>query len=240
MLEVKNLSLPPILEPIHLQFKSGTIHTLLGPNGAGKSTLLRLLCGILPSTSGVVFWKKLDLLKMKRKKISSIISLVPQNPQPSFPYTVWQIVEMGMYSQQEKYKQSVLEALSQVSITHLKDRLVTTLSGGERQRVYIARALVTEAPVLLLDEPTANLDISHQLKIWHLLESLASQGKLIIVAHHCLKTAEQFSSSVILLNKGRCLGHGPFQDVITHALLQDVFGVKNLSGSYSLNDSLFF
>ena len=117
------------------------------------------------------------------------------------------------------------EALRQVDAWHLRDRTLSRLSGGERQRVYIARALTTEAPILLLDEPTSDLDLRHQLEIWHLLRALATEKKLVIAAVHDLSAAQRFCDQLVVLNHGRCHSTGDYREIITPKVLRDVFGV---------------
>jgi iron complex transport system ATP-binding protein len=117
------------------------------------------------------------------------------------------------------------EALHQVNAWHLRHQLISQLSGGERQRVYIARALATQAPILLLDEPTSYLDLRHQLEIWQLLRKLVKRGKVIIVAVHDLLAARRYCDQLLILNQGRCQATGTYKEVMTPTLLQEIFGV---------------
>lgn len=225
-----------LLKDINLEFQSGYLHGILGPNGSGKSTLLKTLSGIWKPTSGQVLWNGEDLLCKDRKEISRILSVVPQNPQPNFDFLVEDIVAMGRYPYHSHYwkaveDQHVYKALTLVDAWHLRRRQVNQLSQGERQRVYIARALVTESPILLLDEPTASLDIQHQIEIWQLLERLVQQDKVIIVTTHDLSIAERYCQKVAVLNRGKCIGNGSFSSFITPTLLQEVFGVIECSSS---------
>lgn len=227
----------PLLEDISMQFKPGRLYALLGPNGSGKTTFLKILSGLLTSTHGHVYWGDTNLLQLPRLKISQILSLVPQNPVVYFDFSVYQMTAMGRYARQESQShfslypidsasQDVIEkALRQVDVWHLKDRPISMLSGGERQRVYIARALATEAPILLLDEPTSDLDLRHQLEVWHHLKTLVSGEKLVIAALHDLYVARRYCDEIVLLSHGRCVGHGRYDDVMTEDMLQGVFGV---------------
>lgn len=220
-----------LLKNISLEFSGGSLHAILGPNGSGKSTLLKLLAGIWKLTSGTVSWNGLPLLSRKRQEISRVISLVPQNPQPSFDFIVEDLVAMGRYPYNTLYWHAkeeplIQEALKSLDVWHLKHRKVNQLSFGERQRVYIARALVTESPILLLDEPTAGLDIRHQLEIWSLLKQLVTQGKIVAVTTHDLSTAERYCDRVAVLHQGQCVGIGKFSTLITDELLLEVFGIN--------------
>jgi ABC-type cobalamin/Fe3+-siderophores transport system ATPase subunit len=221
----------PLLQDISVEFFPGCMHAILGPNGSGKSTLLMALAGIRKLSAGSVFWGDQSLFSLKRQEISRIISLVPQHPQPSFDFLVEDIVAMGRYAHTMQYWQAkdtplVQHALTCVDAWHLRHRKVTQLSYGERQRVYIARALVTESPILLLDEPTASLDIRHQLEIWELLQILVANGKIVIITTHDFTIAERYCRQVVVLNHGRCVGKGPFSSLMTPQLIQEVFGIS--------------
>lgn len=231
----------PLITDISLNFEPGLFYAVLGPNGSGKSTLLKTLARILMPSSGQLFWKNKNLLNLSRKEISQIISLVPQNPQFYFDFTVYQMTLMGRYSLgtsgqnvlDGERSQSIEEALRQVDAWHLRDRPISILSGGEKQRVYIARAIVSQAPILLLDEPTSNLDLRHQLEIWQHLRILVKKGKLVIAALHDIAAVERFCDEVIVLNQGRCHISGNSANVLTPTLLQEIFGVmKNKENGY--------
>lgn len=218
-----------LLNKMDLEFDGGILHGILGPNGAGKSSLLKTLAGIWKA-SGNVYWNDESLLEKDRKEISRLISLVPQNPQVTFDFLVEDVVAMGRYSHQKRYwspseTNIIHDALHTVDAWHLRHRLINQISQGERQRVYIARALATESPILLLDEPTASLDIQHQLQVWLLLQKLVKNGKIVIVTTHDLSTAKRYCQQVVILNEGHCLGQGAFETQITPYLLKTVFGV---------------
>ncbi len=215
-----------LLDGISLPFAAGKITGILGPNGAGKSTLLKTLAGIWRPTEGTVLWQEQDLLSRDRTAISQVISLVPQSPSSYFDYTVREIVAMGRYAHGGGSTPLIDNALRQVDAYHLQQRKISEISAGERQRVYIGRALTTEAPILLLDEPTANLDIRHQREIWHILRALATQGKVIIVSLHDFIAAEKYCDEIAVIHAGRCAGHGQYRTVMTPSLLQDVFSIS--------------
>lgn len=220
-----------LLREVSLRFDGGFLHGILGPNGSGKSTLLKNLAGIWRPTSGSILWNGAPLLCQSRQAISQTISFVPQQPQLSFDFLVEEVVAMGRYPYQSAYwnakeDKPVIEALHLVDVWNLRHRHVNQLSQGEKQRVYIARALATEAPVLLLDEPTACLDIRHQLEIWDLLHRLVEKGKIVVISTHDLLLAEQHCDRIAVLNQGTCVGEGSFSSLVTPLLLQEVFGVN--------------
>jgi iron complex transport system ATP-binding protein len=218
-----------LIQNLSAIFETGRLYGILGPNGSGKSTLLKTLAGIWEPTTGQVLWNERSLLQQPRAEISKVISLVPQSPSLHFDFTAYEIVAMGRYpyggfSQQDPIL--IQQALEQVNAWHLRNALLSQLSGGERQRIYIARTLVTEATVILLDEPTAYLDLKHQLQIWELLHQLIDQGKIVIVAIHDLWTAQHYCHEVLVLQQGTCVKKGKYEDIMTSSLLQTVFGVK--------------
>lgn len=236
MLKVNSLSFKIwdkfLIEDISLEFLPGQIHGLLGPNGSGKTTLLKVIAGIWKATSGTVLWNDANLLALDRRMISCILSLVPQNPQVHFDFSVREVVEMGTYPRSDLNVQKKIEitdwALELVDMQHLQDRCALRISHGERQRMYIARSLVTQSPILMLDEPTSNLDIRHQLEIWELLRRLSKENKLIIVANHDLSTAENYCDQITVLNHGHCVTTGSFSTIMTPDLLLNIFGVASL------------
>lgn len=238
MLEVTNLNFESVqrtlINNISLKLKPGHIHGIIGPNGSGKTTLLKILAGIWKPSSGHVLWNKQDLLALDRLSLSRTVSLVPQNAQVHFDFTVYEIVKMGIYPleplKKEDSARRIRTALERVDAWHLRDRYATFISNGERQRMYIARSLVTETPLLLLDEPTSNLDIRHQLEIWELLKKLAADGKLILIANHDLDTTERFCDQVIVMNQGCCVRNGFYHEVVGAEILRSVFGVEESGG----------
>lgn len=217
-----------LIKDISLSFQRGYLYGILGPNGSGKSTLLKTMSRIWTPTKGKIDWQGQDLLKFSRKAMSQTLSLVPQNPQLYFDFDVYNMVAMGRYPygcRTLEAQNHIEKALHQVNAWHLRNRLFSELSGGERQRVYIARALVTQAPILLLDEPTSHLDLRHQLEIWHLLRILLKENKLIITVVHDLLAAQRFCDQLIILNHGQCQAVGSYDQVMTPKILQQIFGI---------------
>jgi ABC-type cobalamin/Fe3+-siderophores transport system ATPase subunit len=222
-----------ILKQISHSFNTGMIYSILGPNGSGKTTFLKVLAGLIKPAFGTVSWKGQNMASLSRKEKSLIITLVPQSPELHFDFSVEQLVLMGRYVHKDQHKRNkVAPFLALVNALHLRHRLVKTLSSGERQRVYIARSLMTDAPVMLFDEPTACLDIKHQLEIWQLLSDLKSLGKIIIVANHDLSIAKEISDEILTLQAGILIESNIAAKALSATILEKVFGVRELNGRY--------
>ncbi len=224
---------------VFLVFEPGFLYGILPTNGSGKSTLLKTLSRTWAPTRGHLSWQGKNLLHFSRLEMSRTISLVPQNPALYFDFSVYDMVAMGRYphgSRSLEAQNIIEEMLMQVDVWHLRNQCLSQLSGGERQRVYIARALATQAPILLLDEPTSHLDLRHQLEIWQLLCGLARKGKLVIAAVHDLSAAQRYCDRLAILHQGRCQATGPYESVMHPQLLQSVFGIRTCleSGSFEL------
>jgi len=223
MLKVKDLCYRNLLHRISLSFSPGTITGILGPNGSGKTTFLKTLKHIWRPTSGTVLWEQRPVVNH-----SDVMSLVPQNPLVTFGFRVDEFLTMGCYPSPVA-KESVLnQTIQLMELDVLRKRPITELSGGERQRAYLGRSLMSNAPVVLLDEPFVNLDIHHRQKIWNILKALASEGKTIVITTHDLLVAEKLCNQVAVFSKGICVGTGPYDDVVTEKLLSDVFGITTL------------
>lgn len=239
MLEVRQLGVEVrgkhLIRSVSALFSPGTVHGLLGPNGSGKTTLLKTIAGIWPEFSGEIFWNNKNLFQMDRAAVSKIIAYVPQNPSIAFDYTVEEIIEMGRYPQGNRIslkeeRDKLEEILYLTELCELRHQPIMRISGGERQRTYFARALAAESEVILLDEPTANLDLKHQFKIWKLLETLAAQkNKTLIIATHDLASARQYCHCVSVMDRGECAATGRFETIMVDPFLQKVFGISNLS-----------
>src|SRR5262245_1103527 len=193
-----------LIKDICVQFYPGKIYGIIVPNGSGKTTLLKTVAGIRKPTMGSVLWQGRDLLSQSRQAISRTITMVPQNLQPTFDFTVEEFVAMGRYAHgRDGFNKGLIDkALHYVDAEAFRKHPVNQLSQGERQRVYIARSLVTEAPVMLLDEPVAHLDIRHQRDIWMLMKQLATQGKTIVVTNHDLMYTKQYCEYLYLFHEG--------------------------------------
>ncbi|HEX2312280.1 MAG TPA: ABC transporter ATP-binding protein [Thermomonospora sp.] len=223
-----------ILTGIDLTVTSGELVSLVGVNGSGKSTLLRLLAGLLTPSRGVVELDGRPLGELSRRRIARRVAVLHQTLPPVPGLTVRQLVEQGRFP-----SQGVLgmlrapgsgpetdEALELTGVAHLADRVLDTLSGGERQRARLALAVAQRADVLLLDEPTAHLDVRHQLEVLTLVRELrAARGLTVVTVLHELDHAARFTDRVVALHDGVVHADGPPAEVITPDLLAEVFGV---------------
>ena len=214
------------LGPFSLSFPPGKISALFGPNGSGKTTLMKLLCRLLKPHSGEITWKEDNLSHYNRLRLSQTITFVPQNTQLAFDFTVQEFVAMGRYCHGSRLPALVDANLKDVEAYDLRHQLMTQLSQGEKQRIYIARALTTEAPILVFDEPTAHLDLQHQLLLWDLMKRLCGQGKTLIISNHDLRTTWHNCDNAIILKEGKCLASGKCSKILTASLLQEIFGFK--------------
>ena len=182
-----------------------------------------------------------DCKTMARRHLSSLVSLVPQNPKVNFPISVYDLVLMGRYPHLKRFqalsnhdREVVERALQATNTAHLRERSLTELSGGEAQLVLIARALATEASLILLDEPTASLDIGNSLAIMELLLELKNQGKTILTSVHDLNQARRFCDTITILEDGKIYYYGPAEKAFTATALEEVFRVSIAKSSGSL------
>jgi len=227
-----------------LSLRAGEITAILGPNGAGKSTLLRALNGQIPKSSGVILLDGKPLERHNRSSISRRIAVVAQEAELRFPVTVLEFVLGGRFAwaahsgwgwETEHDLQVADAVLLETELGDLSSRLMNELSGGERQRALMARALATEAPVLLLDEPTANLDLSHQATLLKLVRSRCDQhGASAVVVTHDINLAAQFADNIILMKLGKAAHSGKPKDVLKAEVLEEVFEVRVLVDTHPI------
>lgn len=211
--------------------RSGGITAILGPNGAGKSTFAKLLLGLLTPTGGTVRYRDTITTAWPRQAMAREVGFVPQGEESVFPLTVREVVEMGRYphlglwrTEDANDRRYIAEALHEVEAADLAERRFETLSGGERQRVRIARALAQHGTALVLDEPTAGLDIRHEVELFALLRRLAADGHTIVLVTHNLGLAARLVDEVLLFADGRLASQGPPSTVLTSATLSAVYG----------------
>lgn len=217
-----------VLNDINLELHAGSLVGLIGPNGAGKTTLLRLLMAMAKPCAGNVFINKFPIQKFKRRDLARLITLVPQDSQINQAFSVQEIVAMGRNPWLGRFQPPgdsdlalMHAAMTETDTQIFATRPINTLSGGERQRVLIARAIVQQTPIILLDEATANLDICHQLEVLELARQLARKGHLVIAAIHDLNMAARFCDRLLLVAEQRLCADGPPANVITaHHLLR--------------------
>jgi len=222
------------LDKINVQIEKDDFLSILGPNGSGKSTLIKLITGYLKPNSGEIILDGKNLNQYKPKDLAKKIAYVPQIPNTIYPFSVYEIVAMGRYPhlgisgfENEKDKEKIFEVVKLLELEHILEKGINEISGGETQRAFIARALVQEPQILLLDEPNAHLDIKHQLSIFNLLKKLNDQnGLTIITVMHDLNLAKYYSNRVLMLKEGKVFLLGTPDDVITKENILDVFDVN--------------
>jgi iron complex transport system ATP-binding protein len=225
---------PAVLRAVSVRVPRRGLIGVLGPNGSGKTTLLRLLGGLLRPSDGRVTLDGIDLQAIGRPTIARRIAMVPQETQLAFEYTVLEMAMMGRYPHLGAFEiegpadlEIARNALRATGTLHLESRLFTTLSGGEKQRVIIAGALAQNPDILLLDEPTASLDLAYQLQIRLILHKLNADRQLtIVVSTHDLNLAASLCRDVVLLDRGRVLAAGATASMLDAALIQTLYGVE--------------
>ena len=226
------------LDHLSFQVDVGEVLGIVGPNGSGKSSLLKVLSGLLSIGEGDVRLGGLSLGKRSQTDIARLLAVVPQEYAQVFPFTVAETVLMGRFPHRTARWWSMgigdetandlacaHQAMVDTDVLSLADRLVSDLSGGERQRVMIARALAQEPKVLLLDEPTAFLDINHQIEICSLVSRLKTErGLTVVLVSHDLNIASQYCDRVLMLKEGRLYRIGPPEETICRDVLRMVYG----------------
>ncbi|KAB1194666.1 ATP-binding cassette domain-containing protein [Haloferax sp. MBLA0076] len=224
----------------------GTFVGLIGPNGAGKTTLLRTLNGALTPDSGTVRVGGEDIHAVSSKAASRLVATVPQTTSVTFDFPVREVVRMGRTPHRGRFdgwseadEEAVEAAMRRTSVESLADRPVTEISGGERQRVLIARALAQETPVLLLDEPTASLDINHQVRTLELVDELVGDGTTAIAAIHDLNLAAHYCDALILVADGRILSAGDPTTVLSESNLRDAFDAEAVVSRHPVTGSVY-
>lgn len=223
---------------VTLSLKPGEITAIIGPNGAGKSTLLKSLNGQVRPSSGTILLDGQPLERLNRRTISRRIAVVAQEAELRFPVTVLEFVLGGRFAWatnagwgwETAHDLQIADAvLRETELNELSGRLMNELSGGERQRALMARALATEAPILLLDEPTANLDLSHQATLIALVRNRCDRNEAAaLVITHDINLAAQFADNLILMKQGHAVHTGTPEQVLQPPILQDVFEVTVL------------
>ncbi|MCA1579454.1 MAG: ABC transporter ATP-binding protein [Acidobacteria bacterium] len=232
---------------VSLKLTAGNITALIGPNGAGKSTLLRALNGQLRHTSGAVLLDGEPIEKFSRRSIGRRVAVVAQEAELRFPVTVLEFVLGGRFAwagnagwgwETDRDLRVAEDVLCETELVELSGRLMNELSGGERQRAVLARALATEAALLLLDEPTANLDLSHQATLLALVRHRCDQQQAAaLVVTHDINLAAQFADQLLLMKRGKVIEAGTPGAVLTPELLREVFEVTVLVDAHPVTNA---
>ncbi len=236
-LEMRNVDcgypgFPPVLKNVSFSVETGEICCLLGPNGVGKSTLFKTILSLLKPVSGQILIDSISTAKWSSRKLAKYLGYVSQFHVPPFPYKVKDVVLLGRvnntgyFSQPSAYDYEIVEAaMADMGISHLRDRAYTDISGGERQLVMIARVLAQEPKILVMDEPTANLDYGNMVRVINKLRMLKEKGYGIIMTTHSPDQAFMCDSSVVLLQNRGPLTFGPAVDVITEENMRSAYGI---------------
>ncbi|WMJ83999.1 ABC transporter ATP-binding protein [Oscillospiraceae bacterium LTW-04] len=234
--EVRNLSFSygehQVLKDISFSVNPGEFLSILGPNGVGKSTLFRCILGLIRDYTGNINVDNHNIKSLSIREMSQFIAYIPQSSSSAFNYSVFDIVLMGTTSglsafrtPQKEEQERVEWAMAKMGISHLEQRCFHRISGGERQLVMIARALVQRAPILMLDEPTANLDFGNQIHVLSQVKALTAEGYTVIQTTHDPQHTYMFSDRVLALKDGRVLTEGPPKNVLDKSLISALYGV---------------
>ncbi|MFE8702298.1 ABC transporter ATP-binding protein [Cytobacillus sp. FJAT-54145] len=237
MIEAQNLSLAYgdslIIDQLDLQIPKGEITVFIGGNGCGKSTLLRSIARLLKPKSGAVLLEGKAIAKMPTKEVAKQMAILPQSPVAPEGLTVLQLVKQGRYPYQtwlkqwsEEDEEKVNNALKATGIEALKDRPVDSLSGGQRQRAWIAMTLAQDTDIVLLDEPTTYLDMTHQIEILDLLFELnETEKRTIVMVLHDLNLACRYAHNIVAVKDKKVFAQGKPEYVINCSLVKNVFGM---------------
>jgi iron complex transport system ATP-binding protein len=225
----------PIVTDVELEVSRGELVGVIGPNGAGKTTLLRLLAGLLrPSTGGVTLDGK-NIAMMEHRRRARQIAFMSQETSQAFPFTVMEVLLMGRYPHLRRFEPETADdrdrarrMLSYIGLLDLENRSFSELSGGERQLVLFAKTMVQDTDAVILDEPSSNLDIRHQDRIFSMAQELARENRAVITSVHNLGVAAQYCSRLVLLDRGRVAVSGRPEQVLRTDILDHVYGIRTL------------
>jgi iron complex transport system ATP-binding protein len=219
----------------NVTLRAGELVALVGPNGAGKTTLIRALAGLLPAEGKIMLGER-RLDAMSHRERARAIAYLPQGHMFHWPMQVAAVVALGRHPHMDPFSSpspqdlaAVNHAMARTAIEVFASRRVTTLSGGERARVALARALATEAPVLLADEPTASLDPRHQLVVMELLRGVAHDGGAVLAILHDLTLAARFADRVLVMDRGRIVAEGVPSEALSPQRVAQIFGVETMN-----------
>lgn len=233
-----------VLSDVSVTVPSGCFFTIIGPNGSGKTTLLKLMMGLIACRQGAIEILGRPIERYAIKHLARTVAYVPQTVPVTFAFTVVQVVLMGraphlgmLGLEGPQDLELARQAMVLAGVEHLADRRLDQLSGGEQQRVFIARAICQQPRILLLDEPTAALDLAHQVRVMDLMEQLKTeQGVTVVMVSHDLNLAAMYADLMLLLSNGRTVGLGPARQVLAYQQLEQVYGCPLLVDKSPLGD----
>jgi iron complex transport system ATP-binding protein len=234
----------PVLRGLGFSVALGDFFIVIGPNGSGKTTLMRLLAGVLSAEAGEISVLDRSLRAYRRRELARHMAYVPQLPPEPLPFSVREVVLMGrspylglLGVESEADLATAEGAMRFTGVAGLADRRLSQISGGEQQRALIARAVCQEPEILLLDEPTAFLDLAHQIQIMDLLERLKTEsGAAVVMVSHDLNLAAMYGDRLLLMKDGRAVGLGKPDEVLTYESLEDAYGCALLVDRNPLGD----
>lgn len=242
MIKTENISFAygkkTILNNINVEIKSGEIFGVMGPNGSGKTTLMKILSDYIRGYSGRVIIDGINTEKIRRLDFAKKVSVVSQENHVFLPYTVEEIVLSGRYPYKSRFndytdvdREKTDEIIKLIGIEELKSKNINKISGGEKQLVFIARALVGESGILILDEPTSNLDIGHNAEIFKIIKSInMKMNKTIILVSHDINFIMGICSRIMILDKGENLFTGTPKEIIDDSIIEKIYNVEVLYG----------
>ncbi len=236
VIELKDISFgydkTMLFQDLSIAFGEGDFCALMGPNGSGKTTLLKCICGLLRPSGGEVLVMGNPVSAYRAVQLARLVSYVPQRHDSVFDITVHDLVMTGRYPYQKRWQlpdtqdeRIVGEMLERCNLAGLRDRMLASLSGGEMQRALIARAMAQQAPVMLLDEPLSNLDVTHRYEIMDILAGLNRQGITVLIVMHDIPIAVEYVTSALLMNGGTLLAHGSKEQVLAPTPLRQCFSL---------------
>ncbi len=222
-----------VLKPVNFNIAAGSFAVLMGPNGSGKSTLFQLINGIEKPAGGTITVNGSEVAALSDRERARMMGMVPQRSRIIFDYSVDELVSMGRFPYQGLFagesaedRAIIDQVIERLDLNDFRDRSIKSLSGGEYQRVLLARVLVQQTEVLLLDEPGNHLDLKHQTLLLNLLREEVGKGKTVVAVLHDLNQALHYADTGLLLNDGECVESGHPADFLTAGLIRDVFGVE--------------